>query len=519
MYQPGVVCFQGCNFAHKLLLTNGAPHSGSQGPSFARRSLSSRRSSFLCEFFPTRIVDQVGIIELACTLQCSALSKALPSEVFSPGKPENNTYTLLNNARWSKTTILAPGCIFQPTSVDHVSKGIQVLVAGLCQFAIKSGGHNPIPGANNINGGVSIDLGLLNQISLSADRTSVSLGAGGRWGAAYDAFADDGILFPGGLCGPNGVGGVSIGGGQSYVQPRVGWVVDNVLNYEIVLASGKIVNANQTSHSDLYKALKGGGNNFGIVTQVDVAAFEQGDIWAGEIIVPGSPQTLEATLQATVKFTAQNNVNPNLGAQIVVTYSNGSAIIVFSIASTDGIVNPEGLQSFTAVQPQIANTVKLRSLGDVVHELDKNQDNGFRCALRSSLDRCVCSCINDQVFRDAAATVTFVNDYKTLSAVQNVSDAVLASIKDRVPNLDFILFYVPLPKVAETHSAPRGGNVLGLADRDKDLICETDFSPAVPLLVLRCDCQLPSSHQDGSMQPTTTSCSRRRRRGPRRRKR
>ena len=66
--------------------------------------------------------------------------------------------------------------------------------------------------------------------------------------------------------------------------------------------------------------------------------------------------------------------------------------------------------------------------------------------------------------------MTFVSDYTTLTAVQNVTDATLASVKDRVPNLDFILFYVPSPKIIETHSALRGGNVLGLADRDKDLI-------------------------------------------------
>lgn len=251
-------------------------------------------------------------------------------------------------------------------------------MAGSCQFAIKSGGRNPIPGANNINGGVSVDLGLLNQTVLSADRKFISLGAGARWGAAYDTFADDGILFPGGLCGTTGVGGVSVGGGESYLQPRVGWVVDNVLNYQVVLASGDIVNAKQTSNKDLFKALKGGGSNFGIVTRADIAAFEQGDIWAGQVIVPALTTTIEATLLATTNFTTQNNVNPNAGAQIVFICSNGSAVIISSIASTDGTVNPEALQGFTAVQPQIGNTVRLRSMSNVVHELDQNQDNGFR---------------------------------------------------------------------------------------------------------------------------------------------
>ena len=310
--------------------------------------------------------------------QCIALSRALPHEVFFSGTSRDNTYFLLNNDRWSKSAILAPGCIFQPASADHVSKGIKVLIAGSCKFAVKAGGHSPIPGANNINGGVSVDLGLLNQTVPSADGTVVGLGAGGHWGAAYDAFADDGIIFPGGLCGGTGIGGVTLGGGESYLQSRVGWAVDNVVNYEIVLASGKIVNANQNTHSDLYKALKGGSSNFGIVTRADVAAVKQRDIWAGEVIVPGFPQTLEAALRATVDFTTENNANPNVGAQIVLTFSNGTAVIVFSIASTDGTVNPKELQGFTAVQPQIANTLKLRTLSDTVHELDQNQNSTYR---------------------------------------------------------------------------------------------------------------------------------------------
>lgn len=180
------------------------------------------------------------------------------------------------------------------------------------------------------------------------------------------------------MCGGTGVGGVTIGGGESYLQPRVGWAVDNVLNYEIVLASGKIVNANQASNKDLFKALKGGGSNFGIVTRVDFAAVKQTEIWAGQIIIPGFPQTLESTLRATVDFTAQNNQNPNVGAQVVLTFSNGTAVIVCSIASTDGTANPVALQGFNAIQPQISNTVKLRSLTDVVRELDTNQANGLR---------------------------------------------------------------------------------------------------------------------------------------------
>ncbi|KAF7588225.1 hypothetical protein BBP40_006008, partial [Aspergillus hancockii] len=388
----------------------------------------------------------VGGLILAAAVQatadtscCQSLSRALPNEVFSPSNG-SDTYTKLNNARWSDTTILSPGCIFQPKSAKDVARGLKVLVNKKCQFAIKSGGHNPNPGANNINGGVSIDVGLLNGISLAPDRSSVSLGAGSTWGAAYDKFTgEEGLLFPGGLCGTTGVGGVSLGGGQSYLLAKLGWVVDSVLNYEVVLASGDIVNANQKSHPDLFKALKGGGSNFGIVTRADIATFEQTDIWAGQVITPALPATVEAALHATTNFTEQANFHPDAGAQVIFTYTNGSAVIISSIASNDGTENPEPLQAFTALQPQLGNTVSRRSMSNVVKELDSHQASGYR---------------------DATATITFVNDYATLAAVQNITAAVYAHIQAEVPTMDFILFLVPMPKITETYAAARGGNAL-----------------------------------------------------------
>lgn len=86
----------------------------------------------------------------------------------------------------------------------------------------------------------------------------------------------------------------------------------------------------------------------------------------------------------------------------------------------------------------------------------------------SLFERCVPAMIINP--RDTYATITFVNDLTTLQAVTNVTEATLASVKDRVSNLDFIIFFVPTPKIIQTYAAATGGNVLGLADRNKDLI-------------------------------------------------
>ena len=289
-------------------------------------------------------------------------------------------FQMFHTDRWSETSILSPNCIFRPSCVKQLSAAVKALAIGKCQFAIKSGGHNPIPGANDIDNGVSIDLRYLNQTTLAPDRSFVSLGAGGTWINAYHAFADDGVAFPGGLCGTTGIGGVTIGGGQSPFSAKVGWVVDNVLNFELVLADGEIVNANATCNSDLFRAQKGGGSNFGIVTRIDIAAFEHSnELWGGEILVQSTPATKQAALEATFNYTMQNNINVDAMLQTVFFYfNNGTAVINFALAATDNARNPEIFKPFTSMGPQIGNTVSSRTLTSFIREIIPTQPTGYR---------------------------------------------------------------------------------------------------------------------------------------------
>lgn len=77
-------------------------------------------------------------------------------------------------------------------------------------------------------------------------------------------------------------------GGVSFFSPEKGFACDNVVNMEVVLASGQIINANQTSNPDLFTALKGGSNNFGVVTRFDLMSFPRDNFWGGTILYPSS---------------------------------------------------------------------------------------------------------------------------------------------------------------------------------------------------------------------------------------
>ena len=78
-----------------------------------------------------------------------------------------------------------------------------------------------------------------------------------------------------------GVSGLTLGGGISHFSNKLGWACDNVESYELVTASGRAINVTIKSYPDLYWALRGGGNNFGIVTNFKLTAFPLSQMWGG----------------------------------------------------------------------------------------------------------------------------------------------------------------------------------------------------------------------------------------------
>jgi hypothetical protein len=226
----------------------------------------------------------------------SKLIEALPESIISP----ENTMSFAEsmNAYWDqKACEVAPACVVRPRNAQELSKAIKILKSEFQErnasksdddglFAVRSGGHSPVAGASSINGGALIDLSLFNQVLPSADKKSVDIGAGCKWIHVYTALEKDGLAVAGGRNSAVGVGGLTLGGGLSFFSPRFGMVCSNIVEYEVVLADGSIVTASSTSNPDLWRALKGGANNFGIVTRFTAKAFPSKEIWSGFLYIP-----------------------------------------------------------------------------------------------------------------------------------------------------------------------------------------------------------------------------------------
>jgi FAD/FMN-containing dehydrogenase len=140
---------------------------------------------------------------------------------------------------------------------------------------------------------------------------------------------------------------------------------------EVVLASGDIINANATSHADLFRALKGGQNNFGVVTRFDLQSYPQGPFWGGAVQYPQEAD--DAQLEAFTRFKDPKRYDPDTASveQTFIYYGEfGSFFSSNTIYSSKPIVNASGLQLFTDIRPQQGTTMRISNTTDFATELE-----------------------------------------------------------------------------------------------------------------------------------------------------
>lgn len=157
--------------------------------------------------------------------------------------PTDTEYTSRIDSYWCNNAKLKPACILQPRSASEVAKAIKALAQARQEFAVRAGGHMNWAGSNNINGGVTIDLGFLNSTQYDPDTQRARLGPGAKWKNVYAELEKHGRTVLGAKEAECGVGGFLLGGGNTFHTPSHGFACDNVVAYEVVLADGRIVTA------------------------------------------------------------------------------------------------------------------------------------------------------------------------------------------------------------------------------------------------------------------------------------
>ncbi|KFY23287.1 hypothetical protein V493_05951 [Pseudogymnoascus sp. VKM F-4281 (FW-2241)] len=375
------------------------------------------------------------------------------------GRNVNKAFTLEyeteQNNYWSTACAsLRPRCMLSPNSTQEVADIVAALQETDDQFAVKSGGHMPNNGFASIANGVLISTRNLNQVVYNPDTTNVVVGPGLKWEDIIEGIEETGRTVVGGRMGAVGVGGYLLGG--DFLSAQYGWGANNVVNFEIVLANATVVNANATSNQDLFASLKGGGNNFGIVTAFTIMTHPQAHkVWGGNYVFDANKT--DEVLAAIRDFTEYNLDDK---AAIIPTSERGALLDTWILfLFYDGLEPPAGVfDNFTHIGP-IIKTTKTRNYLELV-----KFNNQF--------------ILEGQRYVIATETIPLPNKTEGAEVMQSVYDHWASVTKSVIlePGLISSIAFQPMPRSITSKAKALGGDLMDFETTHDYIVLEFNFS-------------------------------------------
>jgi FAD/FMN-containing dehydrogenase len=196
--------------------------------------------------------------------QLAALRRSFAGEIVTPGSSD------YDDARrvWNATFDRRPAVLVRPSSVDDVVAAIRFGRERDLEIAVRGGGHSAV-GHSTSDGGLVIDLGRMNDVSVDPAKRVARAGGGALLGQLDIAAQEHGLVCPVGVVGHTGVAGLTLGGGIGRLQRHFGLTIDSLRSVELVTADGRLVRASVDEEPELFWGLRGAGANFGIATRLE----------------------------------------------------------------------------------------------------------------------------------------------------------------------------------------------------------------------------------------------------------
>src|SRR6516165_6230540 len=210
---------------------------------------------------------------MSTTGLADALREGFSGQVLEPGQPGYDDSRRLFNPMIDRRPAVVARCATTPDVVAAVSTARD---SGLI-VAVRCGGHS-FSGLSTCDDGMQIDLRGLKSITVDPQARTARAGGGVLWGEFDAATQQYGLHTPGGRMTTTGVGGFTTGGGYGWTSSKYGLTCDNLISAEVVLADGGVVRASEDENTELFWGLRGGGGNFGIVTEFEFRLHELGPI-------------------------------------------------------------------------------------------------------------------------------------------------------------------------------------------------------------------------------------------------
>ncbi|MGH8892528.1 MAG: FAD-binding oxidoreductase, partial [Actinomycetes bacterium] len=206
--------------------------------------------------------DEVGV-----------LRGVMSGAVLVPGDSDYDDARRLWNTEIDKR----PAVIARCTSPADVAAAVTFAVDRGLEIAVRGGAHAPV-GHAVVDDGVMIDLSAMNAVVVDPASRRARVAGGAVLRDVVAAAQEHGLAYPVGAVSHTGVGGLTLGGGMGWLSRKHGLSIDNLVSAEVVTADARILRASEQEHEDLFWAIRGGGGNFGVVTEFEFALHPVGPV-------------------------------------------------------------------------------------------------------------------------------------------------------------------------------------------------------------------------------------------------
>ncbi|KAJ7178008.1 FAD-binding domain-containing protein [Mycena filopes] len=378
-----------------------------------------------------------GTARFAALRACAQLETSLGAPVV---ESSGSDYEFAAAHPWNlENAEYRPTCIVFPRNTVDVQVAMKAIYDAKSHYAVQAGSHSAMKGWNTVQDGVLITCSNMQNVSYDPTSDSITLEPGTHWHDAVTALEPYGVAPVGGRVGDVGTG-LLLGGGLSWLSPSYGYAADMFKALDVVLVTGKMVTATASNeYSDLFRALKGGGNRFGIVTRYELYPAHTGTrddkTWTGGMIIYNS--SAEALLKAAARYTREVN-DPK--AVLLVTFinliANGTLSPLYFITPFyNGPELPVDIFGDFLAIPAVSSTLGPLSYYDVSETLGLGDDRGLVQHFGASA-----LVGNDELFLDAFEHWSNF----TLAFMDNFSSTTLA--------------FTPIPDSQIQAGHARGGN-------------------------------------------------------------